>query len=102
MAATSLSSIAGLRGRDDRYAEFAADLVQRKVDATATAGTTAVIAVKKETSTIPIIFAAAGDPVRTGWSPAWRARAAMSLACRTCRPILAATDLSCCVKSWPA
>ena len=41
-------------------------LSQRKVDIIVTAGTTAVLAVKKETSTIPIVFAAAGDPVRTG------------------------------------
>jgi putative ABC transport system substrate-binding protein len=54
------------QGRDERYAEFAADLVQRKVDVIVTAGTTAVMAVKKETATTPIIFAAAGDPVRTG------------------------------------
>jgi putative ABC transport system substrate-binding protein len=53
-------------GRDDRYGEFAAELAQRKVDIIVTAGTTAVLAVKKETSTIPIVFAAAGDPVRTG------------------------------------
>lgn len=53
-------------GRDDRYAELADELVQRKVDVIVTAGTTAVIAVKKATSTIPIVFAAAGDPVRTG------------------------------------
>jgi putative ABC transport system substrate-binding protein len=53
-------------GRDDTYAELAAELAQRKVDIIVTAGTTAVLAVKKETSTIPIVFAAAGDPVRTG------------------------------------
>ena len=53
-------------GRDDRYAELAAELAQRKVDIIVTAGTTAVLAVKKETTTIPIVFAAAGDPVRTG------------------------------------
>jgi putative ABC transport system substrate-binding protein len=54
------------QGRDDRYAEFAAELAQRNVDVIVTAGTTAVMAVKKATSTIPIVFAAAGDPVRTG------------------------------------
>ena len=53
-------------GRDERYAELAAELVQRKVDVIVTAGTTAVMAVKKATSTSPIVFAAAGDPVRTG------------------------------------
>jgi putative ABC transport system substrate-binding protein len=54
------------QGRDDRYAEFASEFVQRKVDIIVTAGTTAVIALKKATSAIPIVFAAAGDPVRTG------------------------------------
>jgi len=54
------------QGHDDRYAEFASEFVQRKVDIIVTAGTTAVIALKKATSAIPIVFAAAGDPVRTG------------------------------------
>jgi putative ABC transport system substrate-binding protein len=54
------------QGREDRYAEFASEFVQRKVDIIVTAGTTAVIALKKATSAIPIVFAAAGDPVRTG------------------------------------
>ena len=53
-------------GREDRYADFAAEFVRRKVDVIVTAGTPAVLAVMKETSTIPIVFAAAGDPVRTG------------------------------------
>jgi putative ABC transport system substrate-binding protein len=53
-------------GREDRYAQFAADLVRRKVDVIVTAGTAGVIAAKKATSTIPIVFAAAGDPVQTG------------------------------------
>ena len=53
-------------GRDDRYAEFADDFARQKVDIVVTAGTTAVIALKNATSAIPIVFAAAGDPVRTG------------------------------------
>jgi putative ABC transport system substrate-binding protein len=53
-------------GHDDRYAAFAGEFAQRKVDVIVTAGTTAVIALKKVTSAIPIVFAAAGDPVRTG------------------------------------
>jgi putative ABC transport system substrate-binding protein len=53
-------------GRDDRYAAFAAEFVQRRVDIIVTAGTTATMAVKKATSTIPIVFASAGDPVGTG------------------------------------
>ena len=54
------------QGRDDRYAELATELVRAKVEVIVTGGTTAVMAVKQATSTIPIVFAAAGDPVRTG------------------------------------
>ena len=53
-------------GRESRYEQFAAELVQRNVDIIVTAGTPAVLAVMKATSTIPIVFAAAGDPVQTG------------------------------------
>jgi len=53
-------------GRESRYAQFAAELVQSNVDIIVTAGTPAVLAVMKATSTIPIVFAAAGDPVQTG------------------------------------
>ena len=53
-------------GRGERYAEFAAEFIRRKVDVIVTAGTPAIIAVKKATSEIPIVFAAAGDPVGTG------------------------------------
>src|SRR5438876_10820768 len=53
-------------GRDERYAEIAAELVRRKVDVIVTSGTAAVAAAKQATSVIPIVFAAAGDPVGTG------------------------------------
>jgi putative tryptophan/tyrosine transport system substrate-binding protein len=53
-------------GREERYSELAADLVRLKVDIIVTGGTAAVIAVKQATSTIPIVFATAGDPVGTG------------------------------------
>ena len=36
------------QGRDDRYAEFASEFVQRKVDIIVTAGTTAVIALIRD------------------------------------------------------
>jgi putative tryptophan/tyrosine transport system substrate-binding protein len=54
------------QGREELYAEFAADFVRLKVDVIVTAGTDATIAVKKAASQIPIIVAAAGDPVGTG------------------------------------
>src|SRR5215472_3950792 len=52
-------------GRQDRYARFAQDFVRRNVDVIVTSGTAPAMAAKKATSAIPIIFAAAGDPVRT-------------------------------------
>ena len=54
------------QGRDELYAEFAAEFVRLKVDVIVTAGTDATLAVMKTTSEIPIVFAAVGDPVGTG------------------------------------
>jgi putative tryptophan/tyrosine transport system substrate-binding protein len=53
-------------GRSERFAEIAAEFVQRKVDVIVTASTAAVLAAKQATSVIPIIFAATGDPVGAG------------------------------------
>jgi putative ABC transport system substrate-binding protein len=53
-------------GRQDRYAALAAELVQLNVAVIVTSGTAPTITVKKATSEIPIVFAAAGDPVGTG------------------------------------
>jgi putative tryptophan/tyrosine transport system substrate-binding protein len=52
-------------GRNERFVEFAAEFVRLKVDVIVTAGV-AGIAVKRETSTIPIVLAVANDPVRDG------------------------------------
>jgi putative ABC transport system substrate-binding protein len=43
-----------------------AELVRLKVDVIVTAGTPPVVAAKRVTSTIPIVFAPAGDPVGSG------------------------------------
>src|SRR5262245_10837116 len=53
-------------GREDRYAEFAAEFIRLKVSVIVTSGTGPAVAVKQATSEIPIVFAAAGDPVGTG------------------------------------
>ena len=53
-------------GRNERFAEIAAEFVRLKVDVIVTAGTAAVVAAKRETTLIPIVFAVAGDPVGTG------------------------------------
>jgi putative ABC transport system substrate-binding protein len=52
-------------GSSERFAEIAAEFVQLKVDVVVTVGS-AVAAVKQATSTIPIVFAIAVDPVGTG------------------------------------
>ena len=53
-------------GRADRLPDFAAELVRHKVDVIVAGGTPAPLAAKHATSTIPIVMAAAGDPVGTG------------------------------------
>ena len=53
-------------GRGERFAEIAAEFVRLNVDVIVTAGTEAVIAVKKATTVIPIVFGTAGDPVANG------------------------------------
>jgi len=52
--------------KQERLAEFAADLVRLNVDVILTSGTTPPIYAKQATSTIPIVFIASGDPVGTG------------------------------------
>jgi len=56
-------------GRNERFAEIAAEFARRKVDVIVTSATAAVVAAKQATSVIPIVFAAAGDPVGTGLVP---------------------------------
>jgi putative ABC transport system substrate-binding protein len=53
-------------GRNERNAENAAELVRLKVDVIVTEGTPSTLAAKQATAVIPIVFAAAGDPVGTG------------------------------------
>ena len=62
-------------GRNERFAEIAAEFVRLKVDVIVTAGG-AVLAAKQATSVIPIVFAVAGDPVGAVLSPVWRDRVA--------------------------
>jgi len=53
-------------GRDERYAEIASEFVRLKVDVIVTWGTAPVVAAKRATAVIPIVFTTAGDPVATG------------------------------------
>jgi ABC-type uncharacterized transport system substrate-binding protein len=52
-------------GRNERFAEIAAEFVRKNVDIIVTGGG-AVVAAKQATSTIPIVFAVANDPVGIG------------------------------------
>ena len=53
-------------GRDERFAKIAGEFIRLKVDVILTYATPSSIAAKKATAVIPIVFAAAGDPVGTG------------------------------------
>jgi ABC-type uncharacterized transport system substrate-binding protein len=53
-------------GRNELYAESAAEFVRLKVDVIVTIATPPTLAAKQATAVIPIVFAAASDPVGTG------------------------------------
>ena len=50
----------------ERAVEVASELVRLKVDVIVASGDAYVVAIKKATATIPIVFASAGDPVGNG------------------------------------
>jgi putative ABC transport system substrate-binding protein len=53
-------------GMADRLPDLITEFVSLKVEVIVTAGTRAVLAAKKATKTIPIVFASVGNPVETG------------------------------------
>jgi putative ABC transport system substrate-binding protein len=55
-----------VEGQTDRLPDLATELVQLKVDVIVTASIPPVLAAKKASSTIPIVFAATNDPVASG------------------------------------
>ena len=56
-------------GKYDQFPALVAELIAAKVDVIVTAGTPAALAVKKATTTVPLIMVAVGDPVGTGLVP---------------------------------
>src|SRR5437899_4470192 len=53
-------------GQEQRLHEIAAEFVRRRVDVIVTHSAAPVIAAKQATSSIPIVFAIAADPIGTG------------------------------------
>jgi len=56
-------------GKYERFPTIVAELVASKVDVIVTAGTPGALAVKKATTTVPLVMVAVGDPVGTGLVP---------------------------------
>src|SRR5262245_7547847 len=86
-------------GRAERAAEIAAEFVRMKVDVIITTGTTNVIVTKQATSAIPLVFAAAGDPVGTGLVASLGDLAATARVCHSWRPLVRASGSSLCARS---
>lgn len=53
-------------GRNERFGELVVELIRRQVDVIVTQGTPAVLAAKRATSVIPVVFSIAGNPVANG------------------------------------
>lgn len=53
-------------GKYERFPALIAELIAANVDVIVTAGTPAALALKKATSTVPVVMAAIGDPVGSG------------------------------------
>ena len=76
-------------GRNERFAEIAAEFVRLKVDVIVTAGTAAALAAKQATSAIPIVFAVGGGPGRHR-----SGRQSGAAGRQRHRPVAQATDLA--------
>ena len=53
-------------GKYERFPTLIAELIALKIDVIVTAGTPATLAVKKATTSVPLVMVAVGDPVGTG------------------------------------
>ena len=53
-------------GKYERFPALIAELIALKVDVIVTAGTPAALAVKKATTSIPLVMVAVGDPIGVG------------------------------------
>jgi ABC-type uncharacterized transport system substrate-binding protein len=77
-------------GNPDQFQPLAKELVGLQLDVLLAYATPAAVALQRESRTIPIVFVSVSDPVGSGLSRAWHARAAISPAsCCTRRASLA-------------
>jgi putative ABC transport system substrate-binding protein len=65
-------------GKPEQLPTLAAELVRMKVDVIVAWGTQATLAAKQATTMIPIVMTGVTDPVKAGWSRAWRGQGAKS------------------------
>ena len=86
----------------DRIRALARELVSLKPDIIVTIGVPATVAVQRETRTIPIVFANAGDPVDNGIVPRLNQPGGNITASPAWKPRWEASGLSCSRKSRPA
>ena len=86
-------------GRPERAAEIAAEFTRRKVDVIVSYGT-GVPAIKQVTSTIPIVFAMAIDPVGAGLVSSLARPGGTSRGCQASNQTSRPSDLNCCVKPF--
>jgi putative ABC transport system substrate-binding protein len=82
-------------GRDERYAQIAAEFVRLKVDVIVTPGG-AALTVKQATSGIPIVFTVTSDPLASGLVASLARPAATPPVCRSRRQILPPSGLNFC------
>src|SRR5262245_35486809 len=85
-------------GRADRVAELAAELVRLNASVIVTTGT-GVPTLKQATSVIPIVFTIASDPIASGLVTSLSRPGGNVTACRSSRPIWAASGWTSCA-TW--
>jgi ABC-type uncharacterized transport system substrate-binding protein len=89
-------------GRNDRLPGLAADLIRGAVAVIATPGsTTATLAAKAATETIPIVFVAAGDPVDLGLVRSRKRPGGNLTGVTFLSTEVVASDLNCCTNCCP-
>jgi putative tryptophan/tyrosine transport system substrate-binding protein len=97
----SRNRISRAEGRNEP-AEIVAEFVRLKVDIIVTYGTPSILAAKQASSAIPIVFAAAGDPVRTGIVASLARPGGNVTGLSMQATTLPASVSTCCTKSFPS